>query len=66
LIKYDNYFTKIDYNGKNQVKEEKYMDVLLIEDDIQLNTTISHFLQFNQFVVTSLGDGDRALTAEYI
>lgn len=37
------------------------MNILLIEDDIQLNTTITSFLQFKEFHVTSLFDGSDAL-----
>ena len=37
------------------------MKVLIIEDDIQLNTTISNFLMNNDFKVNSLYDGDDAI-----
>jgi len=37
------------------------MNVLLIEDDIQLNTTISNFLTSIGFIVTSLDDGEVAI-----
>jgi len=35
--------------------------VLLLEDDIQLNTTISHFLQSINYEVTSILDGEVAI-----
>ena len=38
------------------------MIVLIIEDDIQLNTTISDFLRDNGYEVTSLYDGEDAIT----
>lgn len=38
------------------------MNVLLIEDDVQLNTTITNFLNFNKYKVTSLFDGDKAIS----
>jgi len=38
------------------------MNVLLLEDDIQLNTTITKFLTFNDYKVTSLTDGEKALS----
>ena len=38
------------------------MNVLLIEDDVQLNTTITNFLTFNKYEVTSLFDGDKAIS----
>lgn len=38
------------------------MNVLLIEDDVQLNTTITNFLTFNKYEVTSLFDGDQAIS----
>lgn len=38
------------------------MNVLLIEDDIQLNTTIESFLVFKNHMVTSLIDGYEAIT----
>ncbi len=38
------------------------MNVLLIEDDVQLNTTITNFLTFNKYKVTSLFDGDKAIS----
>lgn len=38
------------------------MNVLLIEDDIQLNTTITNYLMFNNYDVTSLEDGEKALS----
>lgn len=38
------------------------MRVLLIEDDIQLNTTITNFLTFNKYEVKSLTDGKKALS----
>lgn len=37
------------------------MKVLLIEDDIQLNTTITNFLQLTNYDVTSLFDGEIAI-----
>jgi len=37
------------------------MKVLLIEDDIQLNTTITNFLQSTSYDVTSLFDGEVAI-----
>lgn len=37
------------------------MKVLLIEDDIQLNTTITNFLQLNDYEVVSLSDGEEAI-----
>jgi len=37
------------------------MTVLLLEDDTQLNTTITNFLTFNDYEVTSLTDGEKAL-----
>jgi len=37
------------------------MKVLLIEDDIQLNTTITNFLQLTNYNVTSLFDGEIAI-----
>ena len=37
------------------------MRVLLIEDDIQLNTTIANFLKLNKYDVASLTDGEKAL-----
>lgn len=37
------------------------MKVLIIEDDIQLNTTLSNFLMSNDFKVNSLYDGDDAI-----
>ena len=37
------------------------MRVLLIEDDIQLNTTITNFLKLNYYDVKSLRDGEKAL-----
>lgn len=37
------------------------MKVLLIEDDIQLNTTITNFLQLTKYNVTSLFDGEIAI-----
>jgi len=40
------------------------MNILLIEDDIQLNTTIESFLHFKGYEVTSLFDGEKAI--EYI
>ncbi|WP_457750175.1 response regulator transcription factor [Sulfurimonas sp.] len=39
------------------------MHVLLIEDDIQLNTTVTNFLQFSNYKVTSLYDGNMAIEA---
>lgn len=41
---------------------DTYMKILLIEDDTQLNTTIASFLRFNTYDVTSLTDGERALS----
>ena len=38
------------------------MNVLLIEDDIQLNTTITNFLRFKNYEVSSLVDGEKALS----
>jgi len=38
------------------------MNVLLIEDDTQLNTTITNFLTFIGYKVTSLFDGEDAIT----
>ena len=38
------------------------MNVLLIEDDIQLNTTINKFLTFKEFEVVSLYDGECAIS----
>jgi len=38
------------------------MNVLLIEDDIQLNTTITNFLQYKEYMITSSTDGDEALS----
>lgn len=38
------------------------MNVLLLEDDTQLNTTITNFLTFNDYEVTSLTDGEKALS----
>jgi len=38
------------------------MNVLLLEDDIQLNTTITNFLTFNDYEMTSLIDGEKALS----
>jgi len=37
------------------------MKVLLIEDDIQLNTTVSNFLKMKAFDVSALFDGENAL-----
>lgn len=37
------------------------MKILLVEDDIQLNTTISNFLKLKDFEVISLCDGDKAI-----
>lgn len=37
------------------------MNILLIEDDIQLNTTIESFLQFKEYKVTPLFDGKKAI-----
>lgn len=38
------------------------MKILLIEDDIQLNTTIKAFLEFKGYKVVALINGDEALT----
>ncbi len=40
------------------------MNVLLLEDDIQLNTTIENFLIYKEYEVTALFDGEKAI--EYI
>jgi DNA-binding response OmpR family regulator len=40
---------------------KRILQVLLIEDDIQLNTTISNFLQSIGFDVTALFDGEAAI-----
>jgi len=37
------------------------MNVLLVEDDIQLNNTITKYLSHNDFDVTSITDGDKAI-----
>jgi len=37
------------------------LKILLIEDDIQLNTTMSNFLELIGYDVVALGDGDEAL-----
>ena len=37
------------------------MNVLLIEDDVQLNNTISKYLSRNDYEVTSLTDGEQAI-----
>ena len=37
------------------------MNVLLIEDDIQLNTTVARFLESKKFDVTKVFDGDDAI-----
>jgi len=38
------------------------MNVLVIEDDIQLNNTISKYLERNKYEVTSLTDGEEAIS----
>jgi len=38
------------------------MNVLLIEDDVQLNNTISKYLSRNDYEVTSLTDGEKAIS----
>jgi DNA-binding response OmpR family regulator len=38
------------------------MNILLIEDDIQLNTTVTNYLQLNNYEVTSLHDGQKAIS----
>lgn len=38
------------------------MYVLLIEDDKQLNSTISKYLSMNQYEITSLTDGEKAIS----
>lgn len=38
------------------------MNILLIEDDIQLNNTITKYLTRNTHDVTSINDGDKAIT----
>ena len=40
------------------------MKILIIEDDIQLNTTITNFLKYKGYKTTSVEDGEVAL--EYI
>lgn len=37
------------------------MNVLLVEDDIQLNTTVRKFLELNGYKVSSVYDGDEAI-----
>lgn len=37
------------------------MKILIIEDDIQLNTTITNFLKYNGYETTSIEDGEVAL-----
>ncbi|WP_404833823.1 response regulator, partial [Aliarcobacter skirrowii] len=37
------------------------MKILIIEDDIQLNTTITNFLKYKGYEVDSLEDGKEAL-----
>jgi len=38
------------------------MNVLLLEDDTQLNTTITNYLIISKYTVTSLADGEKALS----
>ena len=38
------------------------MNVLLLEDDTQLNTTITNYLTMSKYTVTSLTDGEKALS----
>lgn len=40
------------------------MKILIIEDDIQLNTTITNFLKYKGYKTTSVEDGEVAF--EYI
>ena len=38
------------------------MKILIIEDDIQLNSTITNFLEYKGYETTSLEDGEKALS----
>lgn len=51
--KTDTFLTQLNYNSS--------MKILIIEDDIQLNTTITNFLNYKGFETTSVEDGEEAL-----
>ena len=38
------------------------MNILLVEDDVQLNTTITNFLTLSDYKVSSLTDGEKAMS----
>ncbi len=50
-----------NYTHLTSFKYYKGMKILIIEDDIQLNTTITNFLKYKGFDTTSIYDGEDAL-----
>ncbi|WP_198306209.1 response regulator transcription factor [Arcobacter vandammei] len=49
------------YTNLTLLKYNNSMKILIIEDDIQLNTTITNFLKYKGFETTSVEDGEDAL-----